>query len=191
MPRSGAEARGRLQRAALELYRERGFDNTTTAQIAERAGVTERTYFRHFADKREVLFDGEAALRADFERGIAEAPASSDPVSMVFEALRTAIPLLEGNRSFALPRNDVVNATPALRERALAKEAALIDALANALQRRNVDPVQASLAAHVGMAAFGQVMLAWFDDPDTGIDARLTRAQDEVRTLTRTPKSRR
>ena len=79
MPRSGAEARRRLREAALELYRERGFDQTTAAEIAERAGVNERTFFRHFPDKREVLFDGEADLRAALARAVTEAPAELTP----------------------------------------------------------------------------------------------------------------
>ena len=79
MPRDGAQARARLREAALELYRERGYDETTAAQIAARAGVTERTYFRHFADKREVLFDGEAELRAILVDAIATAPAGLAP----------------------------------------------------------------------------------------------------------------
>lgn len=77
MPRSGAEARSRLKQAALELYRENGFDKTTTAEIAARAGVTERTFFRHFPDKREVLFDGEADLREDLTKSVAEARMAS------------------------------------------------------------------------------------------------------------------
>jgi AcrR family transcriptional regulator len=83
MPRSGEEARRRLQQAALELYLERGYDATTTAQIAERAGVTERTFFRHFADKREVFFDGEAVLRSALITAIAKAPEDLGPLPVL------------------------------------------------------------------------------------------------------------
>ncbi len=98
MPRSGEQVRLRLQQAALELYRERGYDSTTTAQIADRAGVTERTFFRHFPDKREVLFDGEATLGLDLERGVAEAPDGLGPLTILFHAFHVAVPLLQGNR---------------------------------------------------------------------------------------------
>src|SRR3954464_15916262 len=104
VPRSGAEARRRLQQAALELYRERGFDRTTTAEIAARAGVNERTFFRHFPDKGEVLFDGEAELRAALTRAVAEAPGDLGPLDTLLHAFRQAGRVLEDNRPFSEPR---------------------------------------------------------------------------------------
>src|SRR3954471_4289358 len=127
MPRSGLDARRRLQQAALELYRERGFDRTTTAEIAARAGVNERTFFRHFPDKREVLFDGEADLRAALMRSVAEAPDGLEPFEVLLHAFRESARNLANNRSFSEPRWKVIAATPALRERELAKHAWLTD----------------------------------------------------------------
>ncbi|MDE3177201.1 MAG: helix-turn-helix transcriptional regulator, partial [Pseudomonadota bacterium] len=75
MPRSGEDSRRRLQKAAFDLFEERGYDQTTAAEIAARAGVTERTFFRHFPDKKEVLFAGEAAFRATLTAAVAAAPA--------------------------------------------------------------------------------------------------------------------
>ncbi len=184
MPRSGEQARQRLQQAALELYLEFGYDSTTTAQIAAHAGVTERTFFRHFADKREVLFDGESALRADLDRGVADATAGLDLLEVLWCAFRAAIPLLERNRSFAEPRNQVIVATPALRERALTKEASLTGALATALRRRGVGDRQAMLAAQIGMAAFTQATMSWFAHPDQPLEDHLTQALSDVRALT-------
>src|SRR5579871_2425332 len=83
MSRWEPNARGRLEQAALDLYRERGFEQTTVAQIAERAGLTERTFFRYFADKREVLFWGQARLLELYVNAIANAPASASPIEMV------------------------------------------------------------------------------------------------------------
>ena len=183
MPRNGEPARQRLQQAALELYLESGYDTTTTAQIAGRAGVTERTFFRHFADKREVLFDGESALRADLDRGVAEATAGLDPLDVLWCAFDAAIPLLERNRSFAEPRNHVIAATPALRERALTKEASLTGALATALQNRGVGERQAMLAAQIGMAAFTQATVRWFASPDRTLEEHLAIALSDVRDL--------
>src|SRR5215472_3630839 len=80
MGRWEPDARGRLERAALELYGERGFEQTTVAEIAGRAGLTERTFFRHFADKREVLFAGSAALRDLIVNAVTSAPASATPI---------------------------------------------------------------------------------------------------------------
>ncbi|WP_030461420.1 TetR/AcrR family transcriptional regulator [Kitasatospora sp. NRRL B-11411] len=183
MPRSGAEARGRLQQAALELYRERGFDRTTTAEIAARAGVNERTFFRHFPDKREVLFDGEADLRAALVRAVAEAPDGLRPLEVLLRAFREAEPILERNRPFAEPRLQVIAATPALRERDLAKAAALGEALGEALRQRGVPGRPARLAAATGWAAFHQAVQDWIDDPSPGLEAHLRRVFADLRAL--------
>lgn len=190
MPRSAVQARLRLQHAALELYRDHGYDVTTTAQIAARAGVSERTFFRHFTDKREVLFDGEASLRADLERGVAEAP-DGDPLAILLHAFRAAIPLLERNRPFAEPRQKVITTTPALMERALTKEASLAQALSNALQRRGVSKRQASLTAQIGMAAFSQATLAWFEHSERDLEHHLTQTVEDLRAVTSTQGVRR
>lgn len=186
MPRSGVEARRRLQEAALELYRERGFDQTTTAEIAARAGVNERTFFRHFPDKREVLFDGEAALRAALMQAVAEAPDGLQPLEILLCAFRKAGRILEDNRPFSGPRLEVIAVTPALRERELAKAASLTEAVAEALRQRDVADRLASLAAQTGWAAFHQAAQAWIDDPAQSLDAHLSRTFDDLRALSAT-----
>lgn len=185
MPRSGEDARRRLRQAALELYAEQGYERTSAAQVAERAGVNERTFFRHFADKREVLFDGEAALRADLERGVAEAADGSDVLAVLLHAFRLTVPLLLANRTFSEPRQSLIAATPALSERALTKEAALVDALACALRRRGVPPRRATLAAKAGMAAYTQATLDWLADPLLDLEQLIAHALDDVRALAR------
>jgi AcrR family transcriptional regulator len=186
VPRSGAEARRRLQQAALELYRERGFDQTTTAEIAARAGVNERTFFRHFPDKREVLFDGEADLRAALTQAVAEAPEGLQPLEMLLCAFRKAGRILEENRPFSEPRLEVIAVTPALRERELAKAASLTEAVAEALRQRDVADRLAGLAAQTGWAAFHQAAQAWIEDPAQSLDAHLFQAFDDLRALSAT-----
>lgn len=183
VPRSGAEARRRLQQAALELYRERGFDQTTTAEIAARAGVNERTFFRHFPDKREVLFDGEADLRAVLVEAVTEAPDGLPPLEILLHAFRKAEELLEVNRPFAEPRRRVIAATPALRERDLAKAASLADAVAGALRQRGVADRLAGLAAQTGWAAFHHAVQAWTDDLSRSLDAHLLQAFEDLSAL--------
>src|SRR3954469_6272082 len=161
VPRSGAEARRRLQQAALELYRERGFDQTTTAEIAARAGLNERTFFRHFPDKREVLFDGEADLRAALTQYVGEAPEELLPIEVLLHAFRRAATILEENRPFSEPRLALIAATPTLRERDLAKGAAMAATIADGLRRRGVDDRLADLAAHSGWAAFHHAAQNW------------------------------
>jgi AcrR family transcriptional regulator len=176
MPRSKEDARRRLQKAALELYRERGYDRTTTAEIAARAGVTERTFFRHFPDKREVLFDGEAALHAALSTAIAEAPAALGPMEVLLWTFRSIEKMLEDNRPFTEPAHEVIARTPALRERELAKAASTTAAVAAALQRRGVQANLATLAAGTGMAVFGHAARSWFDDPSLSLGIHLERA---------------
>ncbi|MGW4524583.1 TetR/AcrR family transcriptional regulator [Amycolatopsis sp. NPDC004378] len=183
MPRSGDEARRRLQQAALELYQERGFDRTTTAEIAARAGVTERTFFRHFPDKREVLFDGEATLRAELVKSVAGAPAGEPPLAVLLGAFRKSGRILEGNRSFAEPRLAVIAATPALRERDLAKAAAMADALAAALRERGVPVRLAALAAHIGWLTFHHAAGAWIEESARSLDEHLDEAFADLRGL--------
>ncbi len=111
MEKSGPDARVRLQQAAVELFQERGYDRTTAAEIAGRAGVTERTFFRHFPDKREVLFDGQAVLVEALATSIAGAPTELGPLDTLFRAFRSVTTLLEDNRSFSKPRQEVISAT--------------------------------------------------------------------------------
>jgi AcrR family transcriptional regulator len=186
MPRSGLEARRRLQQAALELFRERGFDQTTTAQIAARAGVNERTYFRHFADKREVLFDGEDDLRASLIQAVAEAPDGLQPFQILLCAFQKVGRALEANRPFAEPRFEVIAATPALRERELAKHASLTDVVAEALRQRAVPDRLAGLAAQTGWATYRQAVQAWTNDPEQGLSAHLSQAFNDLRALAAT-----
>ena len=181
--RNEDDVRIRLQRAALELFRERGYDRTTAAEIAARAGVTERTFFRHFPDKREVLFDGAAILRAALAASIADAPDGLGPLDVLFRAFRSVRPTLEDNRPFSEPRHEVISNTPALHERELAKTAALADALAAGLQARGVADLQAVLAARTGMAAFVHAVLSWLEDPGPGLGEHLDLVFRELKAL--------
>ncbi|MDN4597977.1 TetR/AcrR family transcriptional regulator [Leifsonia virtsii] len=183
MPRNGDEARRRLREAALELYSEQGFDATTTAQIAARAGVTERTYFRHFADKREVLFGGESELRDTMTGAIAAAPPQTSPLDLVMGSYLAAVPLFVAGRRVALRRAELIDATPALQERAHAKTAALADAIVESLTARGIPEPTARLAAQVGAAAFQRAGAQWYADPSLDLTALVRAAVDEVRRL--------
>ena len=184
MPRSGAQARSRLREAALDLYADRGYDATTTAEIAARAGVTERTYFRHFADKREVLFDGESELRDVMTAAIASAPDDPSPLSLVLQAYRAAVPLFVTGRPIAQRRSQIIATSPALQERALTKSVAITEALSSALQGREIPEPTARLTAHAGAAIFERAIRAWAGTSATDLTARIAQAADELHTLT-------
>jgi len=166
MSRWQPNARGRLVQAALELYRERGFDQTTVTEIAERAGLTERTFFRYFTDKREVLFGGQEMLREIYVRTIEAAPDSAAPIAMVAAALEAAAPVFRERHAFARQLQAVLAATPGLQERELLKSAALTSAMADALRRRGVPDPAASLAAEVGEIAFKTAFARWVSAHD-------------------------
>src|SRR5271166_5301144 len=116
MVRWEPDARGRLERAAMELYSERGFEQTTVADIAARAGLTERTFFRHFTDKREVLFGGSADFQALIAERVTGAPASMGPLDVVAAALEATSDFFEERREFARQRHALIASHPELQE---------------------------------------------------------------------------
>lgn len=183
MEKTEVDMRSRLQRAALELFAERGYERTTATEIAVRTGVTERTFFRHFPDKREVLFEGEARLRAALTEAMVILPGDAAPLDVLFQSFLSVVPLLEENRAFALPRHAIIAATAALREREIAKHDALAAALAEALKARGVAELPAILAAHTGMAAFVHATVAWLDDPGVGLRERVELAYQALKQL--------
>ncbi|QFZ18957.1 TetR family transcriptional regulator [Saccharothrix syringae] len=160
MGRWEPDARGRMTRAALELFAERGFEQTTACDIAERAGVTERTFFRHFADKREVLFDGSESLVRTAREAILAAP-DLPPFDAALVGVVAATDLLEGHREHAAHRARIIEANPGLRERELLKIAALADLTTEALRTRGVAEPAAALAAHSAVAVFQVAFARW------------------------------
>jgi AcrR family transcriptional regulator len=167
MGRWQPDSRGRLQEAALDLYSERGFDQTTAAQIAARAGLTERTFFRHFADKREVLFGGSAQLQERIVAGVAGAPPEARPLDAVACGLAAGAAMLgEFRRDLSRQRQAVIAANPELRERELAKLADYAATVATALHHREVGEPQASLAAEAGMTVFRVAIERWSSGGD-------------------------
>jgi AcrR family transcriptional regulator len=164
MVRWEPDSRGRLAQAAMALFAERGFDNTTVADIAERAGVTERTFFRHFADKREVLFEGAIAVQELLVTTVAGAPESAGPLDAVAAGLYALAELFQERRDFSRQRRAIIDATPELRERELIKLAAWATSLAEVLRGRGVPDPAAALAAETGVAVFKIAWERWTDD---------------------------
>ena len=165
MGRWEPNARGRLAQAALTLYAAQGFEQTTAAEIARLAGLTERTFFRHFADKREVLFYGADSLRDVLVRAVAEAPPAAGPMDAVGGALYVVGEMVQENPEFARLRNTIVSANAELRERELSKHAELAAAMAGALRDRGIPEPAASLAAETGLAVYRVAFARWIADP--------------------------
>src|ERR1700733_15400096 len=124
-------ARGRLEQAAMELFQTRGYDRTTVEEIAARAGLTERTFFRYFADKREVLFGGAKDLERLIVGAIASGPRTAAPFEAVLAALEATAPFFESRRGYARKRRSLMAAHAELRERELIKLASLAAAIAD------------------------------------------------------------
>lgn len=183
VPRWDPDSRGRLEQAAMELYGERGFEQTTVAEIAARAGVTERTFFRHYADKREVLFPTSAAMQELLVGAVAAAPADSTPLDAVAAGLEAAAALLQERRDFARRRAAIIGASAELRERELVKLAGWATAVAATLRERGVGEPAASLVAEAAIAAFRIAVERWASTGDDGARELSRHVADAVRDL--------
>ena len=183
MARWEPNARARLVLAAVDLFAEQGYDNTTVTQIAERAGLTKATFFRHFPDKREVLFAGQEVHSRLLADGITAAPDPATP----FEAVAAALDALTASftaeqREFGPRLLTVIAGNPELQERATFKRAALVAALTGALGKRGVPELTASLAAELGVLAFDRAFERWIDPASDQTLTELARqALDDVR----------
>lgn len=180
MPRWEHGSKERLQQAAIDLFEEQGFDDTTAVQIAKRARVTTRTFFRYFSDKQEVLFGDEDMLHAALVQEIRETPDLSEP-------LRTVTRILAGfdwegvaSRESLRRREAMIASTPYLRERELNKQHQMADEFTSALHARGVDAEVASLAADVGIQVFRSAYRQWLAVDN---EADLATVTDNVMTV--------
>lgn len=174
MARWEPDAAGRLRAAALELFETAGYETATVAQIAERAGVTPRTFFRYFADKPEVLFAGSEALEEEMVAAIRATAPEASPRMALDAALDTAAELLSQRAEFARRRHAVIAANPALTERETMKMTRLASGLAAALHERGLEAFAASMIAHAGVAAFREAFAAWVADPASSLRGGMT-----------------
>ncbi len=163
MGRWEPDAAGRLREAALDLFVEQGYDHTTVADIADRAGLTARTFFRHFANKREVLFAGSEQLEAEMVAAMDATPRDAPPMQAVAAALQAGAAVLGQRRDFARRRRAVIAANPELQERELLKLASLGAALRDGLRRRDAGELEASLAGEAAMVVFRIAFERWVD----------------------------
>jgi AcrR family transcriptional regulator len=183
MPRWEAGAEGRLVQAAYELYIERGFDAVTVAEIAERAGLTKRTFFRYFADKREVLFSGAAAFQEGVVAAVVGAPDDVAPIDAVIAALTAAGTALTELGEGARHRQRLIESSTDLQEREMIKMAGLTTAIALALERRGMPETTAGFTAQAGVAVFRTAFERWADRVgDVAFAPLVQEALDELRT---------
>jgi AcrR family transcriptional regulator len=167
MSRWAPDAAMRLERAALELFAEQGYANTTVPQITERAGLTTRTFFRHFADKPEVLFFREREFPTVVSSVLADAPANLDPWALVMFGLEAVTAnRFDQWRGDMLVRREILRANIRLRERELLKSAVLTDAIEHALRDAKVEPATAALLAPIAVVLFNSALSDWLDASD-------------------------
>ena len=170
-------------RAALELFAEQGYDAATVNGIAERAGLTKTTFFRHFADKREVLFGGQEIHNRLVTDTIAAAPIEATPLQTVGSALDAlTATFTDDRRALAAQLHTIIAANSELRERATSKRTGLAEAITDALGKRGVPELTASLAAELGVRAYYRAFDEWADPASEQTLTDLTRqALDELR----------
>ena len=152
----------RLQQAALELFATRGYEQTTATEIAQSVGLTERTFFRHFTDKREVLFLGQDLFNQSFLDGVQTASPQAAPIEVVASALESAAALFpDERRDHSRTRQLVIEQNPALQEREAHKMRSLAATIADALRARGIREPAATLAAESGVTVFGIAFTHW------------------------------
>ncbi|MFB7122892.1 TetR/AcrR family transcriptional regulator [Kitasatospora sp. NPDC056273] len=178
-------ARERLVVAAVDLFTEQGYDATTVAQIAERAGVTKSTFFRHFPDKRELLVAGQETLSRLLTEGIAEAPGDASPLEAVAAGLeRASTAMGPATRELAPRLKAAIAASAELQERDTLKTVSLAAAMTAALVARGVPDPIAALAGELGVLAFKRGYAEWAEG-DGGAEQELAgyvlAALDELR----------
>lgn len=183
MPRWQPDGRERLVAAALQLFSEQGYDETTVAEIAERAGLTKSTFFRHFPDKRDVLAAGQETLSRLLVEGIASAPPEATPLAAVSAGLENASSAMGPFSRELGPRLQAVIATSTeLQERYALKQVGFVAAMAQALRDRGLPELTASAAAELGALAFKQAYATWLESDDDQDLAEVCRSElDQLR----------
>ncbi len=173
MSRWKPDAEGRLAKAAITLFDEQGYDETTVAGIAQAAGLTKRTFFRYFSDKREVLFNGSQELQERWIGGIESAPPGAAPMAAVSAGLDEVAELFADRHPFARMRSRIIASHPELQERELIKLQALAGATEAALVGRGVSRNAAILASQAGVTVFHVAFARWVEQDDPAAFRRL------------------
>jgi AcrR family transcriptional regulator len=185
MSRWKPDAQGRLMSAAIELFDEQGYDATTVAEIAERAGLTKRTFFRYFSDKREVLFSGSQELQRLWLEGLDAAPAEASPLAVVTAGLDPVAEMFTELHPFARIRAQIIEANPELQERELIKLQSLAAVIKGALVERGVSVNAAILAAQAGVTVFHVAFAHWVKQNDpTAFRRLMNESLEELRSVT-------
>jgi AcrR family transcriptional regulator len=187
MARWQPDARGRLEAAAVELFRERGFENTTVTDIAARAGLDKRTFYRLFGDKREALFSGSKHVEEVLVTAVAETDAG--PFEAVVAAFhRVAEEVFADRLDLVRVRQSIIESSPELKERDLRKMGSLTGAVAAALRARGFDPTTATLATESGATVFRVAYARWLEPGrDASFSDLITEVVDELRAVTAAP----
>ncbi|GAB1329791.1 TetR/AcrR family transcriptional regulator [Streptomyces sennicomposti] len=183
MARWDPGAEQRLKRAALELFLERGYDNVTVTHIAERAGLTRRSYFRYFPDKREVLFAGSEHLPPALAEAVLAADPDAAPLAAVLDAFARVGARLAEQVDGARERRAVIDASPELQERERTKAVAITEAIRDALKQRQVNAGTAELVAQLATMIFGNTFRHWIEsNGHASFGSCLHTVTDELRT---------
>lgn len=185
MSRWKPDAEGRLTRAAITLFEEQGYEETTVAEIAEAAGLTKRTFFRYFADKREVLFNGSTELTERWIAALDAASPDASPMAAVNTGLDAVAELFADRHPFARMRSQIITSNPELQERELIKLQSLAGAIAAALRERGVSHNAAILAAQAGVTVFHVAFARWVEQDDpTAFRRLMDESLEELRSVT-------
>jgi len=181
MVQKAKNARARFQSAALALFEERGVSGTTVSEIAARAQLTERTFYRYFSDKREVLFwradEFQSRVVAAVERG----PGNRSPLTLVIGALEAVSDFFDGDRATVMRRMTIVATHAECLEREMLKMQTLTSAIRATLEARGVDALQARMASEVGVAVSRIALERWITDTtERDLAHHIQRSREEL-----------
>lgn len=187
MSRWKPDASGRLMKAAITLFDEQGYEETTVAEIAAAADLTKRTFFRYFADKREVLFSGSQELEHRWLEAVTAAPADADPLAAATAGFDPIAQIFVDRHQLARVRARIISSNPELQERELIKLQKLAGAITSALIQRDVSHDAATLAAQAAVTVFHVAFARWVQQNDpTPLRRLMDQSLEELRAVTAT-----
>ncbi|MBB4005578.1 TetR/AcrR family transcriptional regulator [Aurantimonas endophytica] len=164
MVKKAENARERFESAAYALFQDHGYAETTVPQIAAKAGLTERTFYRYFSDKREVMFWRADAHRSAIMKEIMNAPVGLHPLDVVAGSFSAIAPFIDGHRPIVKLRQSLISAYVELHERELMKLHNLALAIDSGLQQRGIQPSFSRVLAEIGAAVFKVALQNWRAD---------------------------
>jgi mycofactocin system transcriptional regulator len=175
-----------IEKVALELFRERGFDETPVEEIAAAAGISRRTFFRYFGSKNDILFGNFESLLDDLEKWLSSEQDNRPMFDVIADATMRFNRVHSDGVAAHRERMELILHTPALRANAGLRNAEWLAVVARYAARRMGEPSDAlgpQLAGHVALGAANAAYEQWLRDESSDLDELVHRAFKMVQEL--------